>query len=379
MRVSKVAFVLRFVLVGLCVFAATGFSCAPKPAPSPAPAVFQIAELSIHPDKVDPGEKVTIRAEVTNIGGTLASYTVELKINDVIEVAHQVDLAPGTSQRLRFSVYKDIPGTYMVTLDELTGNFVVLDPTQLAPAPTSSTLPTLTSADCHVTELSVTPTAVDPGEKVTIEAKVTNISSAIGSYTAELKVNDVIEVARQVDLAPGTSRQLRFSVYKDIPGTYTVTLGELTGNFVVLDTARPPPAPPSRIWILTEDEATDLLHRAIDNRWIHESSVHFLPDNKVEFRKNSEKLTVTANVFEGKLYLFGVRSAEWYWLKWQVSSYTSYYASGTKLFLTDLPPWFDPAEEIDPDVTGLPTFVSITTEEDRATEEGIAIIKYLRP
>ncbi len=271
MRVSKVAFVLRFVLVGLCVFAATGFSCAPKPATSPAPAVFQVAELSINPNKVDPGEEVTIRAKVTNIGGTLASYTIELKINDVIEVAHQVDLAPGTSQRLRFSVYKDIPGTYMVTLDEL------------------------------------------------------------------------------------------------------------TGNFVVLDTARPPPGPPTRIWILTEDEATDLLHRAIDNRWIHESSVHFLPDNKVEFRKNSDKLTTTASVSEGKLYLFGVRSEEWYWLKWQVSSYTSYYASGTKLFLTDLPPWFDPAEEIAPDVTGLPTFVSITIEEDRATEEGIAIIKYLRP
>ena len=375
MRMPKAALVLRFVLVGLCVFAATGFSCAPKPAPLSAPAVFQVAELSINPNKVDPGEEVTIKAKVTNIGGIIGSYTAELKINDVIEVAREVDLAPGTSQQLRFSVYKGIPGTYMVTLGELTGNFVVLNPAQPAPAPTTPALPTLTPAACQVTELSVNPIAVDPGEEVTIKVKVINISGAIGSYTAELKINDVIEVAREVDLVPGTSRQLRFSVHKDIPGTYTVTLGELTGNFVVLDTARPTPAPtiPTRTWTVSNAKATRLLHSAIDTRWIYESSVHFLPDKKVVFRKNSDRLTTTAGVSEGQLTLFGVPEETGFWLELYIRSYTSYSAPRTKIYLTDLPPWFDPTKEIAPDVTELPTFVSITTEEGRA------FITYLWP
>jgi len=373
MRMSKVALVLRFVLVGLCVFAATGFSCALEPAPSSAPAAFRIAELSVNPIVVEPGEEVTIKAKVTNIGGSIGSYTAELKLNDVIEVAREVDLAPGTNQPLRFSVNKDTPGTYIVTLGELTGNFVVIDPSQPPPAPTKPALPALTSAACQVTDLSVNPSAVDPGEEVTIEVKVANISGAIGSYTAELKINDVIEVAREVDLAPGTSRQLRFSVNKDIPDSYTVTLGELTGNFVVLDTAPPAPALPTRIWVLTDAEATDLLRRSMDIDSITRTSVHFVPDNKVVFRKDSDKITTTANIYEGKLYLYGVRPEEWFWLKWHIGSYTSYSKPKTKVYLTGLPPWFDPTKEIASDVTELPTFVSITMEEGRA------IITYLRP
>ena len=282
MRVPKVALVLRFVLAGLCVLAATGASCTPAPVPPRAPAAFQAAELSISPDKVDPGEKVTIRVEVTNIGGSIGSYTAELKINDVIEVTREIDLAPGTSQQLRFSVYKDIPGTYVITLGELTGNLEVIKP--VPPPPPS------------------TPPPPPP--------------------------------------APPTP---------------------------------PPPTPYIRRWVLTEDEATDLLRRAIDIDSMTRTSVYFMLENKIEFRKYSDRITTTPGVSEGKLYLFGVRPEEWFWLRWHIGSYTSYSGPKTKLFLTELPPWFDPTEEISPDVTHLPTFESITTEKGRV------IIRYYWP
>ncbi len=282
MRVPKVALVLRFVLAGLCVLAATGVSCTPKPVPPRAPAAFQVTELNISPDKVDPGEKVTIRVEVTNTGGSIGSYTAKLKINDVIEITREIDLAPGTSQQLRFSVYKDIPGTYTVTLGELTGNFEVIKPASPPPPPTPPPPPP----------------------------------------------------------APPTP---------------------------------PPPKPYIRRWILTEDEATDLLRRAIDIDSMTRTSVYFMLENKIEFRKYSDRITTTPGVSEGKLYLFGVRPEEWFWLRWHIGSYTSYSGPKTKLFLTEFPPWFDPTEEISPDVTYLPTFESITTEEGRV------IIRYYWP
>ena len=273
----KVALVLKFVLVGLCLFAAAGVSCTPKSVPPPAPAAFQVAELSINPDKVDPGEEVTIRVKVTNIGGSIGSYTAELKINDVIEVAREIDLAAGTSQQLRFSVYKDIPGTYTITLGKLTGNFEVIKPVQPIVSPP-------------------TPTPPPPPP------------------------------------APPTPA---------------------------------PPKPYIRRWILTEAEATRLLREALDIDSISRTSVHFMLDNKVEFRKYSDRIITTPGVSEGKLYLFGVRPEEWFWLRWHISSYTSYSGPRTKLFLTELPPWFDPTEEIASDVTYLPTFESVTTEEGR--------------
>jgi hypothetical protein len=94
-------------------------------------------------------------------------------------------------------------------------------------------------------------------------------------------------------------------------------------------------------------------------------------ENKIEFRKRSDRILTTVSVSEGKLYLWGVRPEDWFWLKWHIGSYTNY--SKRRLFLTELPPWFDPTEEISPDVTYLPTFESITTEEGRV------IIRYYWP
>ena len=276
MRVSKVVLILRLVLVGLCVFAIAGLSCAPKPVPVSAPAAFQVTELSIRPPEVNPGEEVIITAKVTNTGGAIGSYTAGLKINDVIEVAHEVDLAGGTSQLLRFRVYEDIPGTYVVMLGELTGNFVVVKPAPSIPVP---------------------PTPVPP-----------------------------------VPASP----------------------------------APVPPTPKMRTWTLTDAGATDLLCKSISG-----SSIHFVPENKAELRKSFIKITPAVGVSEGKLYFDGVPSWIGSWLKSRIGSYTSY--SKNKLFLIGLPPWFDPTEEIAPDVTDLPTFESITTEE------GKAIIIYVWP
>jgi len=83
------------------------------------------------------------------------------------------------------------------------------------------------------------------------------------------------------------------------------------------------------------------------------------------------KLTTTVGISEGKLWLDGIP----WWiatrLKGSIGSYTTY--SERKLSLMELPPWFDPTEEIAPGVTELPTFELVTTEE------GQAILIYVWP
>jgi len=259
---SRAVLILSLVVVGLCVFATAGVSCAPKAAPlPPAPAAFQVADLAISPAEVNPGEKVTITARVTNTGGTEGSYTAELKINDVTEATRKATVAAGASQLLSFGTSKDTPGTYRVTWGELSGEFVVAKP---APA-----------------ELAL-------------------------------------------------------------------------------------PKPTVRTWTLTDDEATRLLLEPVPG-----GTVHFIPENKVELRYYVIKITSGVGVSEGKLWFDGVPRWIPNYLSGAIGDFTSY--SYPKLFLTALPPWFDPTEEIAPDVTGLPTFESITTEE------GKAIITYVWP
>ncbi len=122
-----------------------------------------------------------------------------------------------------------------------------------------------------------------------------------------------------------------------------------------------PPEPIMRTWTLNDALATRLLVKPISG-----SSIHFMPENKAQLRYyNLISINTTVGISEGRLWLDGILPWISFWLKPQIGSYTSY--SERKLFLTELPPWFDPTEEIAPDVTELPTFESITTEEGKAT------------
>lgn len=105
--------------------------------------------------------------------------------------------------------------------------------------PTSTPTPTPPSglAVFQVTELEVAPAEIIPGEDVLITAKVTNIGDTTGDYTVELKINEVAQVVRAVTMAAGETRVMSFLGSMQVPGAYEVELGELTGQFVVLESA----------------------------------------------------------------------------------------------------------------------------------------------
>ncbi len=105
----------------------------------PAPAAFQITDLEINPTVASPGQRVTISAKLTNTGDTGDSYTMELFINDVAEVAEvakEVTIPSGQTRELRFSEFFKTPGTYRVNLGELIGQFVIVESGELTQSST---------------------------------------------------------------------------------------------------------------------------------------------------------------------------------------------------------------------------------------------------
>lgn len=108
----------------------------------------------------------------------------------------------------------------------------------LEPTPTPALMLTLeppVPAAFQITDLAINPTVASPGQRVTISAKLTNTGDTGDSYIMELFINDVAEVAKEVTIPSGQTRELRFSEFFGTPGTYRVNLGELTGQFVIVE------------------------------------------------------------------------------------------------------------------------------------------------
>jgi len=88
------------------------------------PASFTLSEFSVMPHIVQVGEPVTAGITVTNMGGCEGSYTLVLKVNDVIEDSKEITLAIGESQEVSFEVIRESAGDYSVDINGRTASFV---------------------------------------------------------------------------------------------------------------------------------------------------------------------------------------------------------------------------------------------------------------
>ncbi len=99
---------------------------------------------------------------------------------------------------------------------------------------------TVTPAAFSVSNLSIQPAEIEPGETVTITALVANTGGESGSYTVVLKIDGVKEAEETVTIAAGESLDVSFSVTREDPGSYTVEVDGLSGSFTVVVVVAPP-------------------------------------------------------------------------------------------------------------------------------------------
>lgn len=94
---------------------------------------------------------------------------------------------------------------------------------------------TIKSTTFQLSGLSITPAEVAARDEVVITANVTNITGADDTYDAELKINNVAEASDKVLVPAGKTQTLTFAIFKDAPGKYQVSLGQLEGQFAVAE------------------------------------------------------------------------------------------------------------------------------------------------
>ncbi len=93
----------------------------------------------------------------------------------------------------------------------------------LAPAPAAFTL----------SSLSISPIEVNIGDEVTISLLVANTGGKSGSYEVTLKIDGVVAATQEVTVSARFSKEVTFTISKDIVGTYSVDVNGLTDSFTV--------------------------------------------------------------------------------------------------------------------------------------------------
>ncbi|MDD5700810.1 MAG: CARDB domain-containing protein [Dehalococcoidales bacterium] len=184
-------------------------------------ASFTASDLSITPAEVEVGEEVVISLTLTNTGDLRGTHQIDLEINGAVAATREVTLSGGDSEEVTFATTRDTPGTFTVTVDGLTGSFVVKPVT--APVP----------AAFVVSDLAITPAKVEIGQEATVKVNVTNIGDVEGTYTVTLKIDDAVLSTREVTLAGHASQEVSFTLSRDAAGTYGISVDGLSGTIVV--------------------------------------------------------------------------------------------------------------------------------------------------
>jgi hypothetical protein len=86
-----------------------------------------------------------------------------------------------------------------------------------------------------ISPLNISPLQAKPNEEVIISISVTNSGTAAGSYQAVLYINQELEASKVINVLPGSSEEVVFTVTRALPGTYMVSLAGQEGQFIIVD------------------------------------------------------------------------------------------------------------------------------------------------
>ena len=190
----------------------------------PSTAEFQVSQLEISPSTVEPGDPVTITVKVTNVGADAGDFNVTLNIDGIPEETQQVSLEGLASVQVSFTVSEVTEGEYIVNVDGLSGDFIVRIP-----------LP----AEFQVSDLTLTPEEVEPGDLVTLDIVITNIGEERGSYNFDIKVDGQVVDSISGSLTGGENILESTIISSETEGSHTVEIDGLTDTFDVISLPMP--------------------------------------------------------------------------------------------------------------------------------------------
>ncbi|KXA90714.1 hypothetical protein AKJ62_00075 [candidate division MSBL1 archaeon SCGC-AAA259D14] len=234
------------------------------------PAEFEVSDLTVHPKMIKSGQEVTVSAIVRNIGGEPGTKTVKFTIDGETKTK-DITLKSKESENVTISLTKRRTGTFNVNFSGMSDNFTVYCPLEAI----------------TVTDLSISPSKIQPGQPVTISVKAVNTGGCKRSRKIELLIDETVEKTENLTLEPKENTTIHFTVRKTTCKKYTVSIGCLKKDkqtdttFEVLLNPKP-----SECQIEMEVDGKVLHYKKIQT-W-SEGSFYNVLENRTQFKSSSK-------------------------------------------------------------------------------------------
>jgi hypothetical protein len=92
----------------------------------PAPAKFEVSNLTISPFQAQLNQEIDISVNVANTGSKSGDYSLELKVDGTVKSTTRVTVAAGASRIASFTITGDTAGKHQVEVAGLAGEFEVI-------------------------------------------------------------------------------------------------------------------------------------------------------------------------------------------------------------------------------------------------------------
>jgi len=170
------------------------------------------------PETIEPGEEITIIAEVQNSGRAAGLYQLILYIDEVEAETQEINILPGGKKNVYFKIARALsPGNYQLGLNEWAGEIRVLKP-----------------AEFHVENFSLNPVEIQVDQESTVSATISNKGEISGSYIIELIFDGETVLSEEIDLSGNGSKTFSHKLSREEPGQYQVAINEQSKTLKVL-------------------------------------------------------------------------------------------------------------------------------------------------
>ena len=179
---------------------------------------FEVSNLNLSLEEAEPGETITVTAEVRNVGKIKGTHELELEIDGIVEQSKALTLGGGKTTSVSFSVEKYTEGSYSVELDMLTDVFEVVGP---KPTKVEATVTRVIDGDTIEVNLEGTTykvryIGIDTPETVHPSQPVECFGKEASAKNSELVEGKIVRLEKDVSETDRYGRLLRYVWVGDI-------------------------------------------------------------------------------------------------------------------------------------------------------------------